>query len=110
MVTAVNNDTKKVVMNINPKNIIFNTINNNPASIVNFACVYIKQYIYRKRCAQESLNLQEAMYSFKNIQSIEKYIAVKNGHLEKYQSKWGPTDGEKYIDIQSFIQLYVEQM
>ena len=70
------------------RNIVFNTVNNDAKSVVNFICLLLKQYVYRQRCLKKKLVYAE----FKKIvllsKSIERQIAVKNGKMIHFTQKW----------------------
>ena len=55
---------------------------------VNMMSLVAKQYIYRKRCQKEPLNCHELRIEIKRCRSIEKYYAVQNGEMRKFESKW----------------------
>ena len=70
------------------KNVIFNEISTNKRLVINFMCLIVKQYVYKKRCTKKPLNFFEVKSLFKGIGSMEKYIATKNNKMNKHVNKW----------------------
>ena len=70
------------------KTIIFNSIHESRIHVANLVCLITKQYIYSKRCLKQSLEFFECKNIILNTRNIEKYIAIKNGNIEKHQRKW----------------------
>ena len=77
-----------VKVNLQPQNILFNRVEKNQNSVVNFLCLIVKQYIYRQKCQSKWMHFQEVQGSFRKLESIEKYIAQKNNRLSKHALKW----------------------
>ena len=74
-----------------------------------------KQYIYRIRCSQKSLNYHELIGVFQRIENMEKYIAIKNGKLSLHCRKWGlnyikQTGNKSDTDIVQYVAQYIENM
>ena len=69
------------------QNVLLNTIASK-GNICNFVCLIIKQFIYRQRCGAHGLNFNELKGYITSIESKEKYIATKHGHLIKHEQKW----------------------
>ena len=70
--------------------IMFNSLVDNRKHIANFVCLAAKQFIYRQRCLNGSLNInlfKEQIYLYKNS---EKYYAMQAGLLSKHNAKWNP--------------------
>ena len=68
--------------------VMWNRIHKSAKNIANFVCLLIKHYIYVQRCGEKELSWHEAealIYRYKNI---EKYIAIKNGMVAKFNKKW----------------------
>ena len=82
-------------------------IKGNP-SAVNFVCLVVKQYIYRQRCQKKDICIYELKSYIRKIESIEKYIAVKNGKLNKHLKKWSVVDENDVSinNINTFVQQY----
>ena len=70
------------------KSVILNNLVKDARNIKNSICLYVKQYIYRKRCYKEKPKLFEIKEEILRIQGTERYIAIKNGHLAKHEKKW----------------------
>ena len=73
---------------ISVENVIFNRIAPKKNSIGNFLCLLTKFYVYKCRCAKTIPKIKELENYFKHVQNIEKYIAMKNGHMSKHIRKW----------------------
>ena len=71
--------------------------------IVNFLCLITKQYIYAKKCLGKFVHFTGIVQKFKLVQSMEKYIAIKNDRLSYHSKKWGVGDTEfstqQYVDV-----------
>ena len=98
-----------------PDKVLLNTIHDKPAHILNFICLVFKQYIYSSRCRQIQPNCAEFVHLVKKIRNMEKYIAIKNGKIVKYNLKWNcnkVNDPDTCLvnDIQNIIDEYVENM
>ena len=77
----------KVVLT--PTNILMNTIcQDNKAHVVNFLCLLVKQFVYRQRCMSKEIHLPMLLQHIKQTESIERYVAKKNGKESKHYSKW----------------------
>ena len=93
------------------KNVMLNEIVNPPSSIDNFICLLLKQYIYARRCMKQSLCFQEFQRYLRKIESIEKYIAIKNKKLDVHNSKWYKTPViSSNSQSQNFILDYIENL
>ena len=49
-----------------------------------------KQFVYRQRCQNLPLSIEHFKTLIRQIQSAEKYYAVKNEQLAKHKKKWSP--------------------
>ena len=82
-------DFSKDPITFNIENVLWNLIiPNNPKHVKNLICLITKQYIYRQRCLQKHLTfykLRSIIYSTRNM---EKYIAIKNNKVVKFNKKW----------------------
>ena len=74
---------------LSPENIIFNRIVKKKDHVANLICLITKQYIYRQRCMSGSVVLNVLKEQIRSVESIEKYIAIKNGRSSKHALKWG---------------------
>ena len=71
--------------------VMCNRIISQPAGhIKNFVCLIIKQYIYRQRCMNKNLSINDIKMIVLNLENIEKFNAVKNSKLQKHEQKWYP--------------------
>ena len=71
-----------------PEMIILNHVSKKARSATNFIYLVLKQYIYRTRCLKSEPCVQEFKQIISNFQCVEKYIAIKNGKLNKFYDKW----------------------
>ena len=74
--------------NLTKESVILASVNANPKSVANLICLVTKRYIYVQRCTAKPLNFMELKAKIVNIEAIEKYIAIKNGNLDKHNKKW----------------------
>ena len=65
-----------------------NSLVEDPKNIKNTICLIAKQYIYRQRCQKKAISLLEIKSIVWKTQDIEKYIAIKNENIDKYNKKW----------------------
>ena len=75
-------------MSLNAGSIIKNQLVKKASHVVNFVCLVTKQYIYRQRCIAQNINITELKAIFSHIESIEKYVAIKNEKLNHHLKKW----------------------
>ena len=73
--------------------VICNRIINNPCNIKNFICLVTKQYIYRQRSKDETVNFQQLRKIIKSLEASEKYYAMKNNRVKAHLLKWGTQSG-----------------
>ena len=83
-------------------NIISNAIAKR-GHVANAICLITKQFLYRQRCLKNALNPFDLRHYVKGIQSMEKYIAIKNNKLSLHQSKWqnqstAPSNTQDYVN------------
>ena len=96
-------------VSFNSKDVIKNTMCN--SKVGNFICLAAKQYIYKQRCFEEDLKIQQFKGHIMHLQNIKKYVAIKNGKLSKHQAKWGNVDvNVESNNIDMYVQEYVAQM
>ena len=68
--------------------------------VINTIALLLKQYIYRQRCLQQRLDYSSFTRYVNSVQSIEKYIAIKNDKIEYHQRKWeGGVQQMNFVDI-----------
>ena len=70
------------------RDIMFNTIENNPKLLSNFIVLLGKVFIYTKKCQAEKLNFEIFKRWTLNIKEIENIIAVKKGKTSQHELKW----------------------
>ena len=80
-------ETYKLRVNLSVVNVMLNEVAPK-GSVINFLCLIIKQYVYSQRCLKKELSFYEIKSRLKNIECIEKYIAVKHEKLVKHVKKW----------------------
>ena len=83
------------------------------ARVENFLCLVTKQFVYRMRCMRKDLFVGALKKEFRKIESLEKYIAIKNNRLEKHYRKWEKSrddmlEERALEDLQDFVQQYVQ--
>ena len=105
----------QVKLEVSTSTVLLNTVYDRKNHVVNFMCLVTKQYIYSQRCLNKQLNFAELKGKFRNLQNIEKYIAIKNQRLLAHEKKWdekGVNDRRAEISssISQFIESYVQQM
>ena len=81
----------EVCFKMNAKGILLNQFAKPPRNVDNFIGLVTKQFIYRKRCAQEQLNFVELRNQIYQNRNFEKYYAMKNNHMSVFQKKWNIT-------------------
>ena len=103
-----------VKLNTSPKAIICNSVHSKPTHIVNFVCLIVKQYIYRKKCQKDRLDIRELKASILQQENIEKYIAQKHGKLGKHIAKWYPCDYKERrnnnVELYEYVDQYIQSM
>ena len=79
--------------------------------VINFICLIAKQYIYRQRCLQRQIGVNSFLYEIRHIENVEKYIAIKNGHLSKHNKKWCKNEFQNQSvntqNLDTYIQRYL---
>ena len=96
-----------VVLRCEIQHIILNSIVQKRNHVANFICLLTKQYIYAQRCLKGQLVFNRLISHIKKVQSIEKYIAIKNDKLSKHMLKWGSPRVNS--SDKGFIGNYIEQ-
>ena len=76
--------------------------------IVNFVCLLAKQYIYRQRCLSQEINMVHFKRYLSQIESMEKYIAVKNNREYKHYLKWLIKDPSECENVNDFVLSYLQ--
>ena len=118
IVRALWNDVKILIENtlhisicLSDTNIILNKLTSPKNHVVNFICLVVKQYIYRQKCLKENLNIQNVKMLLQKIQNMERYIAIKNGHLQKHLKKWHPRDENvsQNSSLEDFLCEYMDR-
>ena len=75
-------------LNWEPINILFCRVHENPRKVQNMLCLITLQYIYRQRCIKKTLCVQELRCIIQQAKKIEKYIAIRDNSVRKYNLKW----------------------
>ena len=77
-----------LMLDINSKSIIFSYQNKN--ELLSYISVLAKQYIYKNKFVNNSLNLDSFISLMKKKFQCEKYIAFINSNMGKFFDKWRP--------------------
>ena len=75
-------------LNLTLKRVIFCRITENPKDCVNTICLIAMQYIYSARYLKSLPNVACLKEKITDMMNIEKYIAVKNNQMAKFQKRW----------------------
>ena len=100
-------------LQLNAKGIIMNKIHPKPGHVTNMICLVTKQYIYRKKCANQKPKMIELKAQIFSIENQEKYIAQKNGKIGKHYAKWnfgGDQNNTMEDSIEDYVDRYLEQL
>ena len=93
-----------------PVAIIGNRVGNFRSSIVNLLVLITEQFIYAQRCAGCVPSFSALLMIFKQIESIEKYIASKHGKLLVHTRKWAAVNQLNEMggegSLEDFICMY----
>ena len=73
-----------------PFSFIWNNCNRNGVHIINFICIFAKQYIYRMRCNKQKPNIIGFWSELESFQEIEFFVAKRNFTVNKHIRKWSP--------------------
>ena len=97
-----------VTVHIQPKKIVKNEIVESRNNVCNLICLVTKQFIYAQRCLGKKLHFPVLKQRILHVQSVEKYIAQKNGKMAKHIKKWeilniGRSQGQ-------YIEEYINDM
>lgn len=76
---------KGINITLDNKSFIFGI---NVSKEINFILLIIKSYIYRKRCRQESLSIQELQTDLKTHITTFKYTATQQGKYNEFINQW----------------------
>ena len=96
-------------LNFTPSSIIKNELVQGASSVINFICLLTKYYIYTSKCLQNELEFIVLKRLILKIESIEKYIAIKNGKLELHNKKW-LWSCEDQMGIDEYIESYIDHV
>ena len=75
-------------LEMNPKNILLNTVHPKPGHIVNLLTLIIKKTVYAQKCLKKSLRFDSIVQKFETIYQIERYYAQVKGVSHKNAKKW----------------------
>ena len=70
------------------KNILLNTIEDNPKLLSNFIVLACKYYIYSVRCINEDLSFEGFKKTVRLLKDTESFIAKRNNKIQKHRIKW----------------------
>ena len=85
---------------ITPTTIILNRIHKSRNHAINFICLVTKQYIYKTRCLQQEINFKALRSQIKSVETLEKYIAVKNMRLRVHEKKWSRAVNKEFENME----------
>ena len=98
------------IIDTSDKAIIFNEIvKNRKDHVVNFICLITKQFIYRQKCLKKEIHFPILKAYIHQIESVEKYSAIKNQKLSIHQKKWFPVV-KMNNDYRDTISEYIDNM
>ena len=92
-------------IDLRAENIILNSIAPKKKNVLNFMCLIAKQYIYRCRCQAKELSFESLKREIRQIECIEKYIAIRNGKKQIHDRKWEQNKGEEE-QISQYVERY----
>ena len=92
-----------------PMNILWNTVDINPRSVVNLITLVVKQYLYRKRCASEPPKVEMVIQEINNIREIEYYLARRKGKLSIHYTKWSSFYDRNVIEANNTLEQYIAE-
>ena len=95
-----------IQMIINPRTVILNRVAENVYHIANFICLVTKQYIYSQRCLKGVLSIHALKTKIRELESIEKYISLKNNTISKHIAKWEAPQ----LDVSEYIDEYLDNI
>ena len=70
------------------RNVMCDSIAENPRSVCNEINLCAKQYIYSKKCLKQTVTVEEFKRKVYMCRNIEKYHAIKTNNIVKYSRKW----------------------
>ena len=90
LTTVIESRFKRITLEVNVKNVVMNTIakGSKGHNAANLMCLLTKQYIYRQKCLGLEINLYQLKCIFRQVECLEKYIAIKNSRLQVHTAKW----------------------
>ena len=91
----------------NERNIMFNSVAKHPKNVANFIVLLLKIYIYRCRCLGTVPNRFQFKAEVHRTRNIEKYIAQKNGNMDKYRAKWKNIEHNLSLSPSAYIANYL---
>ena len=84
----ISNLTLTDTLDFNISNVKFNLVYPVPTHLCNMIVLTAKQYIYRTRCMERQLNLNDIISIVKSLHSFELYYAKSQGKINKHCKKW----------------------
>ena len=98
-------------VNFNLTNTILDQWNPARGSIANLVCLASKQYIYAQKCLGQQLNFVDWKVKINAYENLEKYVAVKNGHLFKHNKKWKVlSSSQNRTELDEYIGEYIQNI
>ena len=69
---------------------VFNRIHDDCNHVLNWICIVLKQFIYKRRCGKQKPMKMLFELELKSKIRMEKHIAERKGSVEKFTRKWSP--------------------
>ena len=79
----------------------------NPKNVSSFIVLLSKQYIYKVRCLKDKLSINVFKSYIYQVRNLEKYNAMKNSTLNKFNAKWLGINVETITDEVSDFLLMI---
>ena len=98
-------------LNFNIQNVILNRLIKGKGKIINFICLVTKQYIYRQRCQKGNLSFVALERHIKQMENVEKYIAIKNNRLNVHVKKWSGSLSQRddYTTLAEYVERHISE-
>ena len=84
-------------LTFSPKNIMCNSMHNNPGHIANFFALFVKQFIFSCKCHRQKILFHDIIVKFELIYQHERYNARINSTTNKHKMKWAPYTGKEIL-------------
>lgn len=100
-----------VEIEINVKNVLFNTLTKKRNHITNFIALIVKQFIYSCRCIKRMPTSNAVFQEIQNIYEIEHSLAKKQNKWNLHVTKWKFVKPNlQYEQVTDFAQVYLAQL